>query len=118
MSKPPITPSLTRIATIRFHPEEYASLVSEANLRGISLSDLIRRAVLGIEFPAQRIPRVDARMVSEMSRIGSNLNQSVHAFNRWEFTEVVERKDLWQRWKVGLRELAATLKILETRLLQ
>lgn len=118
MPKPPVAPSLTKIVTIRFHPDEFASLVSEAGLRGISVSHLIRCGAFGRGFPPQRVPRVDTEMVAAMNRIGVNLNQAIHTFNRWEFIGPSERREAWQRWKVGIRELAGTLKSLETIFLQ
>jgi len=118
MPIPPVAPTLTRIATVRFAPDEYVTLQAEADDRGVSLSTLLRLAALNRQIPPPRVPAVDLKMVTAMSRIGVNLNQAVHTLNRWTHAEADEKKSRWETWRSSLKDLHALLKDLESRLLK
>lgn len=53
--------------------------------RGLTLSDLVRRAALSVRMPARRFDRTHAalltRTLGELGRIGGNLNQLVRCAN-------------------------------------
>ncbi len=74
-----------RIVRIRVSDAELAALKSLAAARGLSLSDLLRRAALGIRMPVRRFDQADAvvlvRTLGELGRIGGNLNQLVRRAN-------------------------------------
>lgn len=74
-----------KIVRIRVSDAELSALKSLAVARGISLSDLLRRAGLGIRMPARRFDQADAtilvRTLGELGRIGGNLNQLVRRAN-------------------------------------
>lgn len=70
-----------RIVRIRASREEAAALKNRAAARGLSLSDMIRRAALGVRVPARSLDATNvvllARTLGELGRIGGNLNQLV-----------------------------------------
>lgn len=61
-----------------------------AKARGLSLSDLIRRAALGIRMPARSFDQTHAaqlaRTLGELGRVGGNLNQLVRRANGGKLT--------------------------------
>lgn len=74
-----------RIVRIRVSDAELAALKSLAVARGLSLSDLLRRAALCIRMPARRFYQADAavlvKTLGELGRIGGNLNQLTRRAN-------------------------------------
>lgn len=74
-----------RIVRIRVSDAELSALKSLAAARGLSLSDLLRRAGLGTRMPARHFDQADAvilvRTLGELGRIGGNLNQLVRRAN-------------------------------------
>ncbi|ANV24587.1 plasmid mobilization protein [Agrobacterium pusense] len=74
-----------RIVRIRVSDTEVSALKALATARGLSLSDLLRRAGLGIRIPARRFDQADAailvQMLGELGRIGGNLNQLTRRAN-------------------------------------
>ncbi len=58
--------------------------------RGLSLSDLIRRAALGVRMPARSFDQTHAallgRTLSELGRIGGNMNQLTRRANAGRLT--------------------------------
>jgi hypothetical protein len=74
-----------RIVRIRVSDAELSALKTLAAARGLSLSDLLRRAALGTRMPARRFDHADAailvRMLGELGRIGGNVNQLTRRAN-------------------------------------
>jgi len=74
-----------RIIRIRTSDAELSDMKTLAAARGLSLSDLFRRAALGTRMPAQRFDRADAvilvRTLGELGHIGGNLNQLTRRAN-------------------------------------
>ncbi|PDT11484.1 plasmid mobilization relaxosome protein MobC [Rhizobium sp. M1] len=74
-----------RIIRIRTTHEEATTMRDLAVARGLTLSDLVRRAALGTRMPARRFDRTHAaliaRLLGELGRIGGNLNQLVRRAN-------------------------------------
>lgn len=68
-----------RIIRIRTSAEERVRIQDLAKARGLSLSDLIRRAALGVRMPARSFDHTHAvvltRTLAELGRIGGNVNQ-------------------------------------------
>jgi len=68
-----------RTVRLRVSEAELSALKSLAVARGLSLSDLLRRAGLGTRMPVRRFDQTDAamlvRILGELGRIGGNLNQ-------------------------------------------
>lgn len=116
MPTAPRNPSRTRIATIRLKPAEYDMLQADGDERGISLSEHIRRTSLGRPLPPQRLPQVDAEMVTELRRIGVNLNQAVAHFNRWGSIDKTEKAEQWKLWRTNIAELSRRLDELSRQL--
>ena len=73
----------------RVAPGERATIQSKADATGVSISELIRYAVLNYRPPPSRIDRQAvnlllaelARNRAELSKVGSNLNQIAHHLN-------------------------------------
>lgn len=68
-----------RTIRVRASTEELARMQDLAKARGLSLSDLIRRAALGGRMPARSFDQAHAallaRTLAELGRIGGNVNQ-------------------------------------------
>ena len=117
MPSTPRNPSRTRIATVRFEPAEYARLEAAAEARGLSLSEIIRRNSLGRVIPEPRTPQMDREVITELRRIGTLLNQSVHAFNRWaQAAKAEDRQKRWTEWRQRIEALSGTLDMIAQRL--
>jgi hypothetical protein len=74
-----------QIIRVRTSDTEMATMKEIAAARGLSLSDLIRRAALGVRMPAATLDRRDltdlSRTLGALSRIGGNLNQLTRRAN-------------------------------------
>jgi hypothetical protein len=70
---------------VRVSAEELARMQDLAKARGLSVSDLIRRAALGVRMPARGFDQthaaVLARTLAELGRIGGNVNQLARRAN-------------------------------------
>ncbi|RWX75959.1 plasmid mobilization relaxosome protein MobC [Neorhizobium lilium] len=70
---------------IRATREETATMKDLAIARGLTLSDLVRRAALGVRMPVRSLATPDAallgRLLGELGRVGGNLNQLVRRAN-------------------------------------
>ena len=72
--------------TIRFTPDERASLDAAAERAGLTSGSYARQVLLGAPAPRQvRRPPVErrelARLLGELGHIGGNINQLAHASN-------------------------------------
>ena len=74
-----------RIIRIRASDAELSGMKDIAAARGLSISELVRRAALGIRMPARTFDvghaALLARTLGELGRIGGNLNQLVRLAN-------------------------------------
>ncbi|WP_033055498.1 plasmid mobilization protein [Sinorhizobium meliloti] len=74
-----------RIIRIRISEVESSTIKDLAKSRGLSLSDMVRRAALGVRMPARSLNGADAvliaRLLGELGQIGGNLNQMVRRAN-------------------------------------
>lgn len=83
----PLTPCRTwkdgrmrnQIIRVRCTEAETTTMKNLAKSRGLSLSDMVRRAALGVRMPARTFDAtyadVLARLLCELGRIGGNVNQ-------------------------------------------
>ena len=55
-------------------------------------------------------------VLTELRRIGTNLNQSVHAFNRWAKLAKDDKSAQWTNWKQNIIALTHSLDELSRRL--
>ena len=82
MARPTLAPEERRTeqVKIRLTLGEAEFLREQADIAGMSLSELVRRRALGL--PVQPTPsRIDGRLLAELNRIGVNVNQlarSIH----------------------------------------
>jgi len=80
----------------RFNGQEATAVRTKADRAGISVASLIRAAVLGLPLPDARAPRrpsVDlqavARLLGQLGKIGSNINQIAKHANAGRLQENV-----------------------------
>ena len=71
-----------RLVTVRLTLEEHAELVQHAKLAGISMSQLVRFRVLGLDEPKARVPALNITAWHDFGRALGNLNQLVHHLNQ------------------------------------
>lgn len=83
MARPVKTPEEKRsdVARFRLTAAERAFLRSQADAAGLSESDFLRRRALGLPVRAAAA-RSDPALVSELNRIGVNVNQLARATHR------------------------------------
>lgn len=112
----PRNPSRSRITTVRLRPDEHARFLAAAAETGQSVSEIIRRTALGRVLPPPRPPQVDSEMVTQLRRIGVNLNQAVAHFNRWNTIDKSEKAAQWKLWRTNIEELGRRLDDLSRRL--
>jgi hypothetical protein len=55
-------------------------------------------------------------MVTQLRRIGVNLNQAVAHFNRWNTIDKSEKAAQWKLWRTNIEELGRRLDDLSRRL--
>lgn len=74
-----------RIIRIRASVEELAKIKELATARGLSISEMMRRAGLGVRMPARTFDATHitslTRTLAELGRMGGNLNQMVRRAN-------------------------------------
>ncbi len=66
---------LNKIVAIRFKAEDHRRLKRRAHERGITLSDFVRAAALGVGPRHRRHDLVARTVINQLSRVGNNLNQ-------------------------------------------
>ena len=64
--------------------EEYAQLMKQCAISGLSSSAILRKAVMGLEIKAKP-PETYAALLRELSAIGSNVNQIAHWANTLKY---------------------------------
>ena len=106
---------LTVRKTIRFSPEEVGKLERIAEGKGITLSELIRRSVLGYEIPErmsiERLARkseIFRRYLKEINKIGVNINQIARYCNQHREVDVLVLEKVLSMEKM-LKELLSRL---------
>lgn len=79
MSRPKLTESekKEKRLTVRFRPEEMAELAAQADICGLSVSELVRRRSLN----RRVVPAADLKIMSELRRIGGLLKLSFKETN-------------------------------------
>lgn len=74
-----------RIIRIRASTEELSKIEELAKGRGLSISEMIRRAAFGVRMPARTFDASHiillTRTLAELGRVGGNLNQLVRRAN-------------------------------------
>ena len=79
-----------RIIRIRASTEELAKIEELARGRGISISEMMRRAAFGVRMPVRTFDATHifllTRTLAELGRIGGNLNQMVRRANSGKLT--------------------------------
>lgn len=79
-----------RIIRIRASTEEISKIEQLAKGRGLSISEMMRRAALGVRMPVRTFDATQVvlltRALGEAGRIGGNLNQLVRRANSGKLT--------------------------------
>lgn len=101
-----------RSIKVRLTTDELADLRARATGRGLSLSELLRRAGAGVRMPARAFDRTHAllmtRALGELGRIGGNLNQLSRAANKGH----VPHGDDIRRTLDGINQLREQIRVL------
>lgn len=75
----------SQIVRVRTSDTEFSRMKDIATARGLSISELVRRAALGTRMPARTFDAKHtaalARTLGELGRVGGNLNQLVRLAN-------------------------------------
>jgi len=84
MARPRLSGEEKRTAQInlRLTEAELAALRLDARKAGIPLSDYVRRRAIGQRVRARSTGRSDPALISELNRIGVNVNQLARAHHR------------------------------------
>ena len=100
-----------RTATIlvHLHPKEKEGVSIAAQTLGITLSDLGRVMLLGLEVPLPPRPTIDAKTHGELGKVGSNLNQIAKRLNEGGPVEVIQLRNEVENLTVLLRRVQAAL---------
>ena len=82
MSRPPKDPALVRTLRldVALSPTELAFLLDVAADLRLPLRTYVRKAALGTKLPPA-VPAVNCQLARDLSRVGGNLNQLLHAVN-------------------------------------
>ena len=118
MPQKSVAPVLTRIVTLRIRPDEYEHISALAGQHGVSFSRFVRGILCGIKLPPQRLPRVDAEAVMHLAKMGGNLNQIAHAFNRWSALAPNDQRETWLRQRQFIVDLAHLVEQLKVEMLR
>lgn len=88
MRRPPKDPSQVRdlSVAVRFSPAEAEHLRELADQLGLPLRTFVRRTVLGAKLPSP-VPAVNLELARDLSRVGGNLNQLLHALHTGKVKE-------------------------------
>lgn len=80
----------SHIVRVRTNDTEFSRMKDIAAARGLSISELVRRATLGIRMPARIFDASHAvalaQTLGEIGRVGGNLNQLVRLANSGRIT--------------------------------
>jgi len=88
---------------LRFTTAEIAYLKTEAERTGLNLHEYARRRALGAKVTTRRVNRADPALISELNRIGVNLNQLMPMGHL--------RKDISDECEEALSELRRILEL-------
>lgn len=89
---------------LRFTPAEFSHVCLQAQRAGLAPHDYMRRRILGHVVVIANLKRSDPALVSELNRIGVNLNQLARAVNMdRDFT------DCWGELSLELRRVLALM---------
>ncbi len=73
---------LSRFVGVRFKPDDYQRLEAKAEALGITVSDLLRAAALGVPAAPRRRRLADQDLINQLSRLGNNLNQQTRLLHQ------------------------------------
>ena len=71
-----------RLPAVRLTTPERIDLELKADAAGIELSDWVRRQLTAVPIKRPKIAPTDASLITELNRIGNNVNQIARQINR------------------------------------
>ena len=89
--------------TVRLNDAEFELLKQKAELEGVAVSDLVRRAILRVK--PRRLPEECRRLRGELGKIGGLLNQVARRANRNREVDLLASESL-KRIEVMLVKVA------------
>jgi hypothetical protein len=97
-----------RFIAVRCTEKEHAAIAEKAEEAGLAVGAFLRKLALGDAGPrAVRKPLAErkelARLVGHLGKIGSNINQLAHGFNRDRVLPAFVVGERWQRFGEPLR---------------
>ena len=85
---------LTARIAVNCTPKQKATIVAKCDAAGYSPSAFVLNILLGLPLPSRRHPSVDtqmlAKVLAELGKIGSNINQIAHHLNAGRPGDVTE----------------------------
>ncbi len=72
---------LNKVVAVRFKAEDHQRLKDRALERGITVSELVRATALGVRPARRRRDLVAQELITQLSRVGNNLNQHSHVLH-------------------------------------
>ncbi len=72
---------LNKVVAVRFKAGDHQLLRDRALERGITVSELVRSAALGVPPVRRRRDLVAQKLINQLSRVGNNLNQHSHVLH-------------------------------------
>lgn len=76
------TQGRTATIIVHLHPDERRAVEIAANTLGVTMSDLARDMLVGLEIPEPPAPAIDVELHRELGRIGVNINQIARNLGR------------------------------------
>lgn len=88
--------------TVRFTQDEYLKLKEKAEVEGVTIADIVRKAVLRLR--PRKIPEECRKLRGELGRIGNNINQIARRANKNREVDLLVLEEL-----LKIREALMTL---------
>lgn len=92
-----------RRLTVRLSEDEYLKVKEKAEAEGVTMADVVRRAVLRLK--PRRIPEECRRLRGELGRIGNNINQIARRVNKNREVDLLVLEEL-KKIEAQLRVIA------------
>ncbi len=84
---------LNKVVAVRFKADDHRLLKDRALERGLTVSELVRSAALGVPPVHRRRDLVAQELINQLSRVGNNLNQHSHVLHLMELRGDLPRAD-------------------------
>ena len=100
---------LTKVVYLRLTAEQLRVVDSSVEQTGLTRSQLLRRAVLGLEIRTPSHHQLRRELIAQLSRIGNNLNQLArHANTTGELTMQADLAEVLEQIRSAIEDLVET----------